>query len=281
MLFPPLVSFCISNETMMTSIFESWDTRIKRAEELAIQAEPTKEILTFYLKLLLAQKEVHEFLCSRPAWLPSGSLAADLPIVRRCLPHFLSTVETNGSEVLAEGARGLISEASTTVDEVLLEYWRDPSDTQFFAKAFLQPYARWLAESGRQPIDRAFESNDKRCPFCGGLPQVSLLQIREATSESGNRDLVCATCTTNWSFRRAVCSNCSEETPTKLGYFHTSEYDHIRIEACDTCKHYIKVVDLTRFGFAVPLVDEVAAAALDIWAREHGYSKIELNLVGL
>jgi formate dehydrogenase maturation protein FdhE len=40
-------------------------------------------------------------------------------------------------------------------------------------------------------------------------------------------------------------------------------------------------VDLTRLGFAIPLVDEVAAAALDVWANEHGYAKIELNLVGL
>jgi hypothetical protein len=29
------------------------------------------------------------------------------------------------------------------------------------------------------------------------------------------------------------------------------------------------------------LVDEVAAAALDVWSKEHGYIKIELNLVGL
>jgi hypothetical protein len=32
---------------------------------------------------------------------------------------------------------------------------------------------------------------------------------------------------------------------------------------------------------AIPLVDEIAAAALDLWAVEHGYTKIELNLVGL
>jgi formate dehydrogenase maturation protein FdhE len=40
-------------------------------------------------------------------------------------------------------------------------------------------------------------------------------------------------------------------------------------------------VDLTRIGFAIPLVDEVAAAALDVWSHEHGYIKIELNLAGL
>src|SRR2546426_207064 len=90
-------------------------------------------------------------------------------------------------------------------------------------------------------------------------------------------DLICATCLSSWQFRRVVCVNCGEERPAKLGYFHTPEYDHIRIEACDTCKHYIKGVDLTRLGFAVPLVDEVAAAPLDVWARAHGYAKIELN----
>ena len=138
-----------------------------------------------------------------------------------------------------------------------------------------------LAESGGHPFDREFENSERRCPFCGGMPQVSFLKIKEATSESGNRDLVCATCTINWSFRRVACAYCGEERPTRLGYFHTPEYDHIRIEACDTCKRYIKGVDLTRLGFAVPLVDEVAAAALDVWSHEHGYTKIELNLAGL
>jgi FdhE protein len=113
------------------------------------------------------------------------------------------------------------------------------------------------------------------------MPQVSFLQITEANSESGNRQLICATCLTNWSFRRVVCAYCGEERPFKLGYFHTKEYDHVRVEACDACRHYIKGVDLTRFGLAVPLVDEVASAALDVWAQEHGYTKIELNLVGL
>jgi formate dehydrogenase maturation protein FdhE len=32
---------------------------------------------------------------------------------------------------------------------------------------------------------------------------------------------------------------------------------------------------------AVPVVDEVAGASLDLWALERGYQKIELNLVGL
>jgi FdhE protein len=264
----------------MTVTPESWDTRIQRAEELAREADPTKVILTFYAKLLQSQKEVDEFLRSRRGWLPSGSLVEDLSVVRECLPIVLGTVEANGPPLLADEARSIVA-APETVDEMFLEYWRSPSDTQFFAKAILQPYMRWLAESGGHPFNRGFENNERRCPFCGGMPQVSFLKIKEATSESGNRDLVCATCTINWSFRRVACAYCGEERPTKLGYFHTPEYDHIRIEACDTCKHYIKGVDLTRLGYAIPLVDEVAAAPLDVWSQEHGYMKIELNLVGL
>jgi FdhE protein len=78
-----------------------------------------------------------------------------------------------------------------------------------------------------------------------------------------------------------VCANCGEENPAKLAYFQTTTFNHVRVEACDTCKHYLKGVDLTRSGHAQPLVDEVAAAPLDLWAVEHGYTKIELNLIGL
>jgi FdhE protein len=266
---------------MISQPFESWDTRIKRANELVLQAEPTAEILTFYLKLLRAQKEIDQFLRNRRGWLPSGSLAEDHPVLRECLPTFLRAIEVDGSPVLAAESRRLLSAPDEAVDEMLFDYWHQPSDTQFFAKAFLQPYLRWLAESGGRPCDRTIGTGERGCPFCGGMPQVSFLQIKDASAESGNRDLVCASCTVNWSFKRVACPYCGEEQPTKLGYFHTPEYDHIRIEACDTCRRYIKGVDLTRLGFAVPLVDEVAGAALDVWASEHNYEKIELNLIGL
>lgn len=259
---------------------ETWDGLIQRAESLAAKSEATEELLTFYAKLLRAQKEIYESLRSRKGWLPTGVLEDDLQIVRTLMPDLLRVIEANGPDPLAREARALLRDGDE-IDGMLLEQWRSPSDVQFFPKAFLQPYARWLAESGGRPRDRVFERHESRCPFCGGQPQVSFLQTREASSESGNRDLICATCLTIWPFRRVVCAHCGEERPTRLGYFHTPEYDHVRVEACDTCKHYIKGVDLTRLGFAVPLVDEVAAAPLDVWAHEHGYTKMELNLVGL
>lgn len=258
-----------------------WDAGVRRAEHLAAKTDATKELLTFYAELLRAQKGIYESLRGREGWLPSGSLEEDLAVVRATLPSLLKAAESSGPESLAEEARALSRADEGEVDLLILDEWRAPSGSQFFAKALLQPYARWLAESGGRPLDRELEGVENRCPFCGGRAQVSVLRTREPSAEGGGRDLLCATCLTAWPFRRVLCANCGEERPAMLGYFHTPAYDHVRVEACDTCKHYIKGVDLTRLGLAVPLVDEVAAAALDVWAREHGYTKIELNLVGL
>jgi len=247
-----------------------WQKQIDRARELAASVI-TNELLVFYTRLLQAQREVSEFLRTRSL---TGELAQDLPLFRSKLDAILSVVEDAGPPPLVEQSRSLKTAAAGDVDKMLLAYWAAPSDTEFFAKSFLQPYGR-LFEARMETTD------EKRCPFCGGKPQLSFLQNKETTAESGNRDLMCAKCLSTWPFRRVVCANCGEENPARLGYFQTTAIDHVRIEACDTCKHYLKGVDLTRLGIAQPLVDEVAAAPLDLWATEHGYKKIELNLIGL
>ena len=247
-----------------------WQKQIDRANALAAHSN---ELLVFYTHLLRAQHEVSEFLRTRPL---TGNLAQDLPLFRPKLNTILSVVEDAGPPPLVEQAKRLKVAVASDVDEMLLSYWHTPSDIEFFAKAFLQPYGHYTFENRV-----ASTIDEKCCPFCGGKPQLSFLQNKETTAESGNRDLMCATCLSTWPFRRVVCANCGEENPVKLGYFQTTAIDHVRIEACDTCKHYIKGVDLTRLGIAQPLVDEVAAAPLDLWATEHGYEKIELNLVGL
>jgi len=258
-----------------------WTKQIKRADELAEEASGSRELLVFYAQLLRAQEKIYESLRSRKDWLPSGELGRDLHVVQSLLNGLLETVTLHGPTSLAEEAQLLLAAELDGVAQQLLDYWRNPSDTQFFAKSLLQPYAHWLAETRITPVGRELAGGERTCPFCGGRPQLSFLQAKESSAESGNRDLICATCLCSWEFRRVICANCGEERPEKLGYFHSPEFDHIRVEACDSCKHYLKGIDLTRFGLAVPSVDEIYGAPLDLWAREHGYTKIELNLVGL
>ena len=63
--------------------------------------------------------------------------------------------------------------------------------------------------------------------------------------------------------------------------YTASQFDHVRVEACDTCRHYIKTVDLTKNGHAVPVVDELATMPLNLWAQQHGYVKLQANLLGI
>lgn len=145
---------------------------------------------------------------------------------------------------------------------------------RFFARVLLQPYAEYLASRG----DVQAEPESRTCPFCSSWPLAGVLH---GEGEGAKRWLLCSVCSTEWPFRRVLCWNCGEEHKDKLPIYTAAEFDAIRVDACDTCRIYLKSVDLTKDGHAVPIVDEIATVALDIWAEEHGYSKLETNLLGM
>ena len=259
---------------------ESWDHRIHRAGQLVAEGGAVAPLLAFYARLLQAQKQMYEAL-GRTAR-PSGSPKADLPLIGGPALTVLQAVAEHGPPQLNVEARTLMGGTPAGIGDLLCTYWFCPSDRQFFAKAILQPYAQWLAEAGIIPGDRVRTAAENRCPKCGGVAQLSILEASSAVSAGGSgRLLLCATCLTSWPFRRIRCPWCGEDDERKLGYFESPAFDYQRVDACDACRRYSKSIDLGRLGLAVPLVDEVAGASLDLWAREHGYEKIELNLVGL
>jgi FdhE protein len=119
------------------------------------------------------------------------------------------------------------------------------------------------------------------CPLCSGRPQVGVLRQQ---GDGAKRSLICSLCATEWDYRRIVCPACGEESVDKLPVYISEGakgFYHIRVEACDTCRRYIKTIDLTKNGRAVPVVDELAAIPLSLWAAENGYTKVSTNLLGL
>jgi FdhE protein len=256
---------------------DSWQQRIDRAAHLAERDAAARPLLQAYGGLLGLQRDCYETLRQR-ADRPTGSLEGDLAAVRPCIMRMLRAVTTMGPPPLAEQARRILDGAATAIDAMLLAGWHAPASQLFFPKIALQPYADYLAAIEVRPIDRGQPRSKYSCPFCSGAPQLAIL---EDAGDGGSRQLLCATCFTRWPFPRVRCARCGEEDERHLGYYHSPAFDHLRVDACDTCKHYLKTVDLSRLGIAVPVVDEVAGAALDLWAREHDYQKIELNLVGL
>jgi len=258
----------------------SWERRIRRAEQLAADRGPAASLLTFYARVLRQQRALYDEL-PRTGGL-SGSLARDAERVGGAALALVRDVEAHGPPPLAGEARALIAGGVPQIAERLIAYSREPSDRDFFAKAILQAYGERLADAAIARVDRSGIPADNRCPVCSGAPQLSFLEPTTAMAgDGGGRSLLCAGCLTAWPFRRVRCPACGEEDERKLAYYHAPDLEHLRVDACETCRRYMKTVDLTRLGFAVPLVDEVAGASLDLWAREHGYEKIELNLVGL
>jgi FdhE protein len=118
------------------------------------------------------------------------------------------------------------------------------------------------------------------CPDCAGPPRVA---ARRAAPESDGalRFLVCADCGTEWRVARVLCPHCGEERPEKLPVFENDRYPAHRIEACETCRHYVKSIDLTVDARPIPEVDDLLSISLDLWAAEQGWTRIGPAIIPL
>jgi FdhE protein len=259
-----------------------WQRRIDRAEELAGQHSFAAEILRFYIRVARFQRDLHQKLS---AVLQSPVTSADRELTAVELAElisrfelFLSMAETHGPKPLAELSRELRARGRDGWSDLLQRSWvaDSASDVQgLLAQAFLQPYAELLcSRASLRPSPTTYAL----CPFCGRKPALGVLR---QMGDGGARSLVCSFCLSEWEFRRLVCPGCGEENDRKLPIFTASEFDYIRVECCDSCKTYIKSIDLTKNGHAEPVVDELASAPLDLWASEHGYAKLQRNVLGM
>ncbi|MFY9909295.1 MAG: formate dehydrogenase accessory protein FdhE [Candidatus Sulfotelmatobacter sp.] len=258
----------------------AYQRRIRRAEQLASQHSFAREILGFYIHVARFQ-QILQIRLDRmpvdkapPATLPkSGELISNFQ-------GFLSIVEKNGPERVANAARELLASSSERLHDLLSAIWQDanqPPDTaeEFLAYAFLQPYAEFARSHAGLQLENYIHP---LCPFCNRRPALGVLR---PMGDGAQRRLICGFCLAEWDFRRIVCPGCGEEDYGKLPIYTAEAFPHIRVECCDRCQIYIKSIDLTKNGLAEPLVDELSSLPLDLWAQEHGYSKLYPNLLGM
>lgn len=246
----------------------SFDERISRAAELSKIFPAAADLLSFYQQLAQFQKPIYAELSSKR----ETDISALLP----CFPALLKLVRRSGPEPLADyGNQHLRTvEAQQELLRACWEHGDCDEAGQFYARVLLQPYAEHLASRGQ--ID--FSAATPICPFCSAHPVVGVLR---GEGDGASRRLICSLCSTEWPFRRVICPNCGEQDKDNLPVYTAPDFTHVRVEACDTCQTYIKSVDFTKDGRAVPVVDELATVALNIWAENHGYAKLETNLLGM
>lgn len=288
----------------MISAQALWDRRIRRATELASTYPFAAEGLRFYARVATFQKNMYTEV--QKSLRGSKKIPADRPLREELdffllLPHFapfLSVIKQIAPAPMARAATHLAQKGPAGWQQAIETYWHgEPelsgtanisglsaedesnanegiSSDHLLAWIFLQPYAEYLATHRESAI---VDGAPLTCPLCGGRPIVGVLR---SEGDGAKKSLICMLCAHEWNFRRIYCPACGEEREPQMAFYSAPEIAHVRVDVCDTCHTYLKSIDLTKTGLAVPVVDELATIPLDLWAREHGYEKLQINLLG-
>lgn len=120
-----------------------------------------------------------------------------------------------------------------------------------------------------QPLASAETWNRSWCPICGGPADMAAL-----LPGGGGRQLLCARCDAEWQAPRGACPFCGETTPGRLAY--TASQDGVyRLYTCDTCRRYLKTIDLRELAFPVHLpAERVLTVGMDLVAISAGYQSV-------
>ncbi|HOF05969.1 MAG TPA: formate dehydrogenase accessory protein FdhE [Syntrophales bacterium] len=105
------------------------------------------------------------------------------------------------------------------------------------------------------------------CPICGKEPKIG--EIKE---EEGRRYLFCNQCGIEWPFLRIKCPFCGNEEQQTLAYFTVEDDERYRVDVCNECKRYIKIVDFREMKEEANLdIEDITTLHLDMLATEEGY----------
>jgi FdhE protein len=138
-----------------------------------------------------------------------------------------------------------------------------------FVEESLRPELEFITEKYGKVVARLGWS-EGYCPICGKEPKIG--EIREG--EDGKRYLFCHQCGYKWSFRRIKCPFCGNEEQHSLAYFAVEGEERHRVDVCNKCRRYIKMVDVPKTsGDDINLdVEDIATLHLDMLAYEEGYN---------
>ena len=137
-----------------------------------------------------------------------------------------------------------------------------------FIEESLRPELEAIAEQYGALVEKSGWA-EGYCPICGKEPKIG--EIRE--SEDGRRYLFCHQCGYKWHFRRIKCPFCGNEEQHSLAYFAVEGEESHRVDVCNKCRRYIKIIELSKSSEDVNLdVEDITTLHLDMLAYEEGYN---------
>jgi formate dehydrogenase maturation protein FdhE len=199
-----------------------------------------------------------------PGRLPGLDVSKPLALLAEISDAFAAAAPNRRSEI--EAAR-----ASCRREDVILRSQAD-SDHKLSPTAYkllllaLNPFFEKLALR----IVPEIEEHVWRfghCPVCGESPSVAGYEV-----SAGARFVQCRLCRTQWMLGRIGCVFCGCEDTDKLGYLRADDDSAHRVEVCDSCGGYLKVVDeRALMTESILHVEELLMSALDREAITRGY----------
>jgi FdhE protein len=143
----------------------------------------------------------------------------------------------------------------------------DPGLTATIAQNALKPALReWCRQL--TSLVKGIPWHKSTCFMCGAVATLAELQENDQV-----KHLRCGQCGADWQFPRLQCVYCGNEDHRTLKHMYTeSHLETMRVEVCDKCHGYLKVI--TSFAPSSPemlTVEDLATLHLDSIATARGY----------
>lgn len=293
------------------------DPIVRRLHTLAQQSPDLKPAAMAYAAILpllrdadlnvgiisLTQKRIHEKIEKGIPLLLGLDLELDIDAVRQLMIKLAAAVEKattknklhklhlsclGGNDSAAGRLRTALEERKLDINSLLTRIAVGENATVAYAAESLDldpGLLRTLAQNALKPALRAWARQlsaiaaDNRwnrgiCYVCGA-PAI----LGELQDNAQVKHLRCGACGADWQFRRLQCIYCGNEDHESQRYlYEEKKREKMRVEVCDRCRGYLKVISAF---FPTPAemlaVEDLATIHLDYIAQERGYARREIR----
>jgi len=115
---------------------------------------------------------------------------------------------------------------------------------------------------------------DGACPACGAAPMCSM--VVGWSGAENTRFCACSLCTTMWNYPRIKCVLCG--STEGIAYQEVAAAPAaVKVETCDSCHSYVKILHQHTNASLDPVADDVATLALDLLLRGSEYRRGSVN----
>jgi FdhE protein len=270
---------------------------VRQAAEGIIAARPAyRELVTFYARIFEAQEAARPRVRLEAIHLSEELVRIKrrerLPLVMTSEMNFDPLVSADVLQTLCRVAIDAGSELATTARKLsgrpkhaaalfgpflnmqesaviagAEETGTTPKELAFFLYHSLRPSLCRCAAQLADYLDPEPSGEQGYCPVCGSPPAIGWLEAE------GQRFLFCSFCWHKWPLNRAQCPFCGSRDQQGLLYLYSEEEKEYRVDACESCRKYVKTVDTRVLERRVyPALEQVASLHLDLTAAEAGYS---------